>query len=96
MVAYNDSEKATLCSKITNQNCLSLIRKLTSMNMDDYIHRFWLHGVHYYKTSTEIKQSWSASCRDFGKNRQSQSGLCRMSQRFFFTANLIHSTYRKN
>lgn len=58
MVAYNDSEKATLCSKITNQNCLSLIRKLTSMNMDDYIHRFWLHGVHYYKTNTEIKQSW--------------------------------------
>lgn len=59
MIAYNDSEKATFTNKIVNSSCTKLLSKMTNMKIDDFVCKYWQHGVHYFKKNVEIKNSWS-------------------------------------
>lgn len=59
MIAYNDSEKAEYTNKIINTNSIDLIKKMTGLPIDDFIFKYWQHGVHYYKQNIKIKNKWS-------------------------------------
>ncbi len=53
MIAYNDSEKATYTKKIlegrTGKDDLKYFEKVSGFAIDDFVYKFWEHGVHYYK-----------------------------------------------
>lgn len=52
MNIYSDNDKAFTCNNIfANNPSVSVLNNILKENYDDYIWKFWEHGVHFYKNN---------------------------------------------